>query len=325
MAIMTMREALNQAMREEMARDPRVFLMGEEVGVYQGAYKVSQGLLKEFGSKRVIDTPICEGGFAGAGIGAALAGLRPIVEMMTWNFSFLAFDQIVNNAAKMLYMSGGQLPCPIVFRGPNGAAHQLAAQHSQATDAFWCHVPGLKVVAPGTPKDAKGLLKSAIRDDNPVIVLESEILYGLKGEVPEGEYLIPIGEAEVKRPGTDVTIIAWSKMLHVALEAANDLAKEGIEAEVVDPRTLRPLDIETIVRSVEKTNRVVIVQEGWPFCGVAAEIGQQIMERAFDYLDAPVLRITGADVPMPYSKDLEKAALPSKQQVVEGAKQVLYR
>lgn len=325
MAVISMREALNQAMREEMARDPRVFLMGEEVGVYQGAYKVSQGLLQQFGPKRVIDTPIAEEGFAGAGIGAALAGLRPIVEMMTWNFSFLAFDQIVNNAAKMLYMSGGQLKVPIVFRGPNGAAHQLAAQHSQATDAFWCHVPGLKVVAPGTPKDAKGLLKAAIRDDNPVIVLESETLYGLKGEVPEEEYIIPIGKAEVKREGRDVTIIAWSKMLHLALEAANSLAEEGIEAEVVDPRTLRPLDLETLIRSVEKTNRVVVVQEGWPYCGVAAEIGQAITERAFDYLDAPVLRITGADVPMPYSKDLEKAAMPSKQQIVEGAKQVLYR
>ena len=324
MPVVTMREALNQAMREEMARDPRVFLMGEEVGVYQGAYKVSQGLLKEFGPKRVIDTPIAEEGFAGAGIGAALAGLRPIVEMMTWNFSFLAFDQIVNNAAKLLYMSGGQLRCPIVFRGPNGAAHQLAAQHSQATDAFWCHVPGLKVVSPATPKDAKGLLKAAIRDDNPVIVLESETLYGLKGEVPEGEYVVPIGQAEVKREGKDVTIIGWSKTLHLALEAANDLVREGIEAEVVDLRSLRPLDVPTIVRSVEKTSRVVVVQEGWRYGGVAAEVAQVINEEAFDDLDAPVLRITGADVPMPYSKDLEKAAMPRKEQIVEGARQVLY-
>lgn len=325
MAVITMREALNQAMREEMARDPRVFLMGEEVGAYNGAYKVSQGLLKEFGPKRVIDTPIAEEGFAGAGIGAALAGLRPIVEMMTWNFAFLAFDQIVNNAAKMRYMSGGQLSCPIVFRGPNGAAHQLAAQHSQATEAFWCHVPGLKVVAPATPKDAKGLLKAAVRDDNPVILLESETLYGLKGEVPDGEYVTPIGEAEVKREGTDVTIIGWSKTLHFALEAARDLAQEGIEAEVIDLRSLRPLDVPTITRSVEKTNRVVVVQEGWRYCGVAAEVAQVITEEAFDALDAPVLRITGADVPMPYSKDLEKAAMPGKQQIIEGAKQVLYR
>jgi pyruvate dehydrogenase E1 component beta subunit len=325
MAVITMREALNQAMREEMARDPRVFLMGEEVGAYNGAYKVTQGLLKEFGAKRVIDTPIAEEGFAGAGIGAALAGLRPIVEMMTWNFAYLAFDQIVNNAAKMRYMSGGQLSCPIVFRGPNGAAHQLGAQHSQATEAFWCHVPGLKVVAPATPKDAKGLLKSAIRDDNPVIVLESEVLYGIKGEVPDEEYLTPIGEAEVKREGADVTIIGWSRMLHFALEAAGDLAQEGIEAEVIDLRSLRPLDVPTIIRSVQKTNRVVIVQEGWRYCGVAAEVAQVINEEAFDSLDAPVLRITGADVPMPYSKDLEKAAMPGKQKIVDGAKQVLYR
>lgn len=325
MAVITMREALNQAMREEMARDPRVFLMGEEVGAYNGAYKVSQGLLKEFGAKRVIDTPIAEEGFAGAGIGAALAGLRPIVEMMTWNFAYLAFDQIVNNAAKVRYMSGGQLSCPIVFRGPNGAAHQLGAQHSQATEAFWCHVPGLKVVAPATPKDAKGLLKSAIRDDNPVIVLESEVLYGIKGEVPDEEYLTPIGEAEVRRAGADVTIIGWSRMLHFALEAAGNLAQEGIEAEVIDLRSLRPLDVPTIIRSVQKTNRVVIVQEGWRYCGVAAEVAQVINEEAFDSLDAPVLRITGADVPMPYSKDLEKAAMPGKQQIVDGAKQVLYR
>ncbi|HEY8370429.1 MAG TPA: pyruvate dehydrogenase complex E1 component subunit beta [Thermodesulfobacteriota bacterium] len=325
MAVMTMREALNQALREEMARDPRVFLMGEEVGAYNGAYKVSLGLLKEFGPKRVIDTPICEEGFAGAGIGAALAGLRPIVEMMTWNFAFLALDQIVNNAAKMRYMSGGQLSCPIVFRGPNGAAHQLASQHSQATETFWCHVPGLKVVSPSTPADAKGLLKSAVRDDNPVIMLESETLYGLKGEVPDGEHLVPIGVADVKRVGSDVTLIGWSKTLHYALEAANDLAQEGIEAEVVDLRTLRPLDVETIVRSVRKTNRVVVVQEGWPYAGVAAEVAQVINEHAWDDLDAPVARVTGADVPMPYSKDLEKAALPHKDLIVAAAKKVLYR
>lgn len=325
MAVITMREALNQALREEMARDPRVFLMGEEVGAYNGAYKVSQGLLKEFGARRVIDTPIAEEGFAGAGIGAAMAGLRPIVEMMTWNFAFLALDQIVNNAAKMRYMSGGQLACPIVFRGPNGAAHQLAAQHSQATETFWCHVPGLKVVSPATPADAKGLLKAAVRDDNPVIMLESETLYGLKGEVPEGEHLVPIGLADVKRQGTDVTLIGWCKTLHYVLEAANDLAEEGIEAEVIDLRTLRPLDVETIVRSVRKTNRVVVVQEGWPYAGVAAEVAQVINEHAFDDLDAPVARVTGADVPMPYSKDLEKAAMPGKDSTVAAAKRVLYR
>jgi pyruvate dehydrogenase E1 component beta subunit len=325
MAVITMREALNQALREEMARDPRVFLMGEEVGAYNGAYKISQGLLKDFGAKRVIDTPIAEEGFAGAGIGAALAGLRPIVEMMTWNFAYLAVDQIVNNAAKMRYMSGGQLGCPIVFRGPNGAAHQLAAQHSQATETYWCHVPGLKVVSPATPADAKGLLKSAVRDDNPVIVLESETLYGLKGEVPDGELLVPIGQAEVKRAGTDVTLIGWCKTVHFALEAANDLAEEGIEAEVVDLRTLRPLDIDAIVQSVRKTNRVVVVQEGWPYAGVAAEVAQVINEHAWDDLDAPVARVTGADVPMPYSKDLEKAAMPHKAQIVAAAKTVLYR
>jgi pyruvate dehydrogenase E1 component beta subunit len=325
MPVITMREALNQAMREEMARDPRVFLMGEEVGAYNGAYKVSQGLLKEFGAKRVIDTPIAEEGFAGAGIGAALAGLRPIVEMMTWNFAFLAVDQIVNNAAKMRYMSGGQLSCPVVFRGPNGAAHQLAAQHSHATDIFWCHVPGLKVVSPATPKDAKGLLKSAVRDDNPVIMLESETLYGLKGEVPENECLVPIGQAEVKREGEDVTIIGWCKTIHYALEAANDLAEEGVEAEVIDLRTLRPLDVETIVASVRKTNRVVVVQEGWRYGGVAAEVAQVIDEHAWDDLDAPVLRVTNEDVPMPYSKDLEKAVMPSKEKIVAAAKQALYR
>ncbi|HEX7126687.1 MAG TPA: pyruvate dehydrogenase complex E1 component subunit beta [Thermodesulfobacteriota bacterium] len=325
MAVITMREALNQALREEMARDPRVFLMGEEVGAYNGAYKVSQGLLKEFGAKRVIDTPIAEEGFAGAGIGAAIAGLRPIVEMMTWNFAFLALDQIVNNAAKMRYMSGGQLGCPIVFRGPNGAAHQLASQHSQATETFWCHVPGLKVVSPATPADAKGLLKSAVRDDNPVIMLESETLYGLKGEVPDGEHLVPIGVADVKRAGSDVTLIGWSKTLHYALEAANDLAQEGIEAEVIDLRTLRPLDVETIVQSVRKTNRVVVVQEGWRYAGVAAEVAQVISEHAWDDLDAPVARVTGADVPMPYSKDLEKAAMPHKDLIVAAAKKVLYR
>ena len=325
MPVITMREALNQAMREEMTRDPRVFLMGEEVGAYNGAYKVSQGLLKEFGAKRVIDTPIAEEGFAGAGIGAALAGLRPIVEMMTWNFAFLALDQIVNNAAKMRYMSGGQLACPIVFRGPNGAAHQLASQHSHATETYWCHVPGLKVVSPGTPSDAKGLLKAAIRDENPVIMLESETLYGLKGEVPEGEVLVPLGRAEVKRPGSDVTLIGWCKTLHIALEAASELAQEGIEAEVIDLLTLRPLDVETVVASVRKTNRVVVVQEGWPYAGVAAEVAQVVAEHAWDDLDAPVARVTAADVPMPYSKDLEKAAMPQARQVVAAAKQALYR
>ncbi|NLP12360.1 pyruvate dehydrogenase complex E1 component subunit beta [bacterium] len=320
----TFREALNQAMAEEMERDPNVFLMGEEVGYYQGAYKVSQGLLERFGPKRVIDTPIAELGFAGLGIGAAQVGLRPIIEFMTWNFSILAMDQIVNNAAKLRYMSGGALKIPVVFRGASGAAHQLGAQHSQSLEAWYCNVPGLIVMAPSTPKDAKGMLKSAIRDDNPVIFIESEVAYGYKGEVPEGEYLVPIGVGDVKRPGKDVTIIAWSKMIHVALEAANLLAQEGIQAEVIDPRTLRPLDEQLLLTSIEKTNRCVIVEEGWPYAGVGAEISHRIYQNAFDHLDAPILRVTSEDVPMPYAKNLEQAVLPSAPKVAAAAKKVLY-
>ena len=325
MAMMTYREALNQAMREEMRRDERIVLMGEEVGFYQGAYKVSRGMLEEFGPMRVLDTPITELGFTGLGVGAAMAGLRPIVEMMTFNFSILALDQIVNSAAKMLYMSGGQFPIPMVIRGPGGAGHQLAAQHSQALEAWFCHVPGLKVVMPATPADAKGLLKTSIRDDSPVAFIESEVLYGTRGDVPDGEHLIPLGVADIKRPGKDVTVIAHSKMVFVALDAAGDLEKEGIEVEVIDLRTLRPLDSEMILRSVRKTNRAVIVEEGWPFCGVGAQIVDVIQHQAFDFLDAPVLRVTGADVPMPYAKNLEHLALPNKERVKDAVNRALYR
>lgn len=325
MTIMTYREALNQAMREEMRRDETIVLMGEEVGFYQGAYKVSKGLLDEFGPMRVLDTPITELGFTGLGVGAAMVGVRPIVEMMTFNFALLALDQIVNSAAKMLYMSGGQFSIPLVVRGPGGAGHQLAAQHSQSLEAWFCHVPGLKVVTPATPADAKGLLKTSIRDNNPVVFIESEVLYGTRGEVPDGEYLTPLGVADVKRPGRDVTVIAHSKMLLVALDAAADLAKEGIEVEVVDPRTLRPLDVETLLNSVKKTNRVVIVEEGWPQYGVGAQFVDVIQHGAFDYLDAPILRVTGADVPMPYAKNLEHLALPDKQRVKDAVYRVLYR
>lgn len=325
MAIITYREALNQALREELRRDERVVLIGEEVGFYQGAFKVSKGLLEEFGPMRVLDTPITELGFTGLGVGAAMVGLRPIVEMMTFNFSLLALDQIVNSAAKMLYMSGGQFEVPIVIRGPGGAGHQLGAQHSQALEAWFCHVPGLKVVAPSTPADAKGLLKSSVRDNNPVVFIESEVLYGTRGEVPEGEYLTPIGAAEIKRPGRDVTVIAHSKMVLVALEAARELEKQGIEIEIIDPRTLRPLDTETILQSVKKTNRVVIVEEGWPFCGVGAQIVDTIQHRAFDYLDAPILRVTGADVPMPYAKSLEHLCIPDRHRVMDAVNRVLYR
>lgn len=325
MPTLAYREALNQAMSEEMRSDKRVFLLGEEVGAYNGAYKVSKGMLEEFGPKRVLDTPISELGFTGLAVGAAMAGLRPIVEMMTFNFSLVALDQIINGAAKMLYMSGGQCPVPIVIRGPGGAAHQLSAQHSQSLESWYANVPGLKVVMPATPADAKGLLKSAIRDNNPVIFIESEVLYGMKGEVPEGEYTIPIGVADVKRTGKDVTIIAHLKMVYVALEAAAELAKEGIEAEVIDPRTLRPLDERTLLDSVRKTNRAVIVEEGWPFAGVGAQFADLIQREAFDFLDAPVLRVTGADVPMPYAKPLEHAAIPDKARVIEAVRRVLYR
>lgn len=325
MAIITYREALNQAMREEMRRDDHVILMGEEVGFYQGAFKVSKGLLDEFGPMRVLDTPITELGFTGLGVGAAMVGLRPIVEMMTFNFSILALDQIVNSAAKMRYMSGGQFDVPVVVRGPGGAGHQLGAQHSQAIEAWFCSVPGLKVVMPATPADAKGLLKSAVRDNNAVIFIESEVLYGTRGEVPEGEYLIPLGMADIKRPGRDVTVVAHSKMVLVALDAARDLEKEGIEIEIIDPRTLRPLDSKTLINSVKKTNRAVVVEEGWPFCGVGAQIVDTIQHQAFDYLDAPILRVTGADVPMPYAKNLEHLCQPDKQRVIDAVHRVLYR
>jgi pyruvate dehydrogenase E1 component beta subunit len=324
MPTITYRDALNQALREEMQRDPNVFLMGEEVGLYQGAYKVSRGLLEEFGAKRIVDTPIAELGFAGIGVGAAMGGLRPVVEFMTWNFAVLALDQIVNSAAKMLYMSGGQIPMPIVFRGPNGAALQLSSQHSQAWESWLSHIPGLKVVAPATPYDAKGLLKSAIRDNNPVIVLEGEMLYNNKGEVPEGEILIPIGQAEVKREGSHVTVICHSKTVSIALKAADQLASQDISAEVLDLRTLRPLDDAAILGSVAKTNRAVVVEEGWPQCGVGAQVVDLIQREAFDLLDAPVLRVTQADVPMPYNKQLERLAKPSPEKVVAAARRVLY-
>ncbi|MBD3847876.1 pyruvate dehydrogenase complex E1 component subunit beta [Bosea sp. SSUT16] len=322
----TVREALRDAMAEEMRRDGDVFVMGEEVAEYQGAYKVTQGLLQEFGAKRVIDTPITEHGFAGIGVGAALSGLRPIVEFMTFNFAMQAIDQIINSAAKTLYMSGGQMGCPIVFRGPNGAAARVGAQHSHDYAAWYSNVPGLKVVMPYSASDAKGLLKSAIRDPNPVIFLENEIMYGKSFDVPKGDdFLIPIGKAKVVRPGTDVTIVSFGIGMTYALGAAEALAKEGIEAEVIDLRTIRPMDIETVVASVQKTNRCVAVEEGFPQSGVTAEIGMKIMEAAFDYLDAPVARVTGKDVPMPYAANLEKLALPNIGEVVAAAKAVCYR
>ncbi len=326
MVTMTMREALRDAMAEEMRRDGDVFILGEEVGEYQGAYKVTQGLLQEFGPRRVVDAPITEYGFTGLGVGAAFAGLRPIVEFMTFNFSMQAIDHIVNSAAKTLYMSGGKVHCPIVFRGPNGAAARVAAQHSQDYTAWYSQVPGLKVVAPSTPADAKGLLKSAIRDNNPVVFLENEILYGKTGEVPSlDEFLIPIGKARVARAGRDVTLVSFSIGMTYALAAAGELAKEGIDAEVIDLRTLRPMDVPAIVESVKKTHRCVAIEEGWPQCGVTADIAARVQEEAFDWLDAPVLRVTGKDVPMPYAANLEKLALPSVAEVVAAAKAVLYR
>jgi pyruvate dehydrogenase E1 component beta subunit len=324
MAVVTYRDALNQALREEMQRDDRVFLMGEEVAEYDGAYKVSRGLLKEFGPRRVVDTPIAELGFAGIGVGAAMVGLRPVIEMMTWNFALLAIDQIVNAAAKMRYMSGGQFGVPIVFRGPGGAALQLAAQHSQAFESWYAHIPGLKVVAPATPADAKGLLKSAIRDEDPVVFIEGEMLYNQKGEVPEGEHVVPLGSADLKRAGSDVTIVCHSKTVGVALKAADQLAEMGVQAEVVDLRTIRPLDTATILASVTKTNRCVVAEEGWAFAGVGAQVVDVIQREAFDALDAPVIRVTGADVPMPYNKHLEKAAKTDPARVVAAARQVLY-
>jgi len=323
-AVITYRDALNQALREEMQRDDRVFLMGEEVGVYQGAYKVSKGLLQEFGEMRVVDTPITELGFAGVGVGAAMVGLRPIIEFMTWNFALLALDQVVNAAAKMLSMSGGQYNIPIVFRGPNGAALQLSAQHSQAWESWLAHIPGLKVVAPGTPVDAKGLLKSAIRDDNPVIVLEGEMLYNTKGEVPDGEIVIPIGKAQVKRAGAHATLVTYGKMILVAQNAAEALAKENIDVEVIDLLSLRPVDVETIAASVQKTNRAVVLEEGWEICGVGAQISDFIQRECFDDLDAPVLRVHQADVPMPYAKNLERAAKPDAAKTIAAIKKVLY-
>jgi pyruvate dehydrogenase E1 component beta subunit len=326
MVTQTIREALRDAMAEEMRRDGDVFIMGEEVAEYQGAYKVTQGLLQEFGARRVMDTPITEHGFAGIGVGAAMAGLKPIVEFMTFNFAMQAMDQIINSAAKTLYMSGGQMGCSIVFRGPNGAAARVAAQHSQDYSSWYSHVPGLKVVAPYSAADAKGLLKAAIRDPNPVIFLENEVLYGHSGEVPKlDDYVIPIGKARIARTGKDVTLIAWSNGMTYALKAADELAKEGIEAEVIDLRTLRPMDTETIIASVKKTSRAVTVEEGWQQSGVGAEIAARIMEHAFDYLDAPVARVSGKDVPMPYAANLEKLALPSVAEVVQAAKSVCYR
>ncbi len=320
------REALREAMFEEMARDESVFLMGEEVGHYQGAYKVSEGLLEEYGERRVIDTPIAEAGFAGVGIGAAMVGLRPIIEFMTWNFSFVAFDQIISNAAKIHQMSAGKLHVPIVFRGPNGAAKQVASQHSHSVAPFYTHIPGLYVVQPSTPRDAKGLLKSAIRSNNPVVFLEGETLYGVKGEVPdEGvEELIPIGKGSVARAGADCTIVTWGRPYYPVLAAAEKLAAEGIECEVIDPRTLRPLDTELMVQSVKKTNRCVVVHEHWPYGGPGAEIVDRLQREAFDYLDAPIERLTGLDVPMPYAANLEDKVLPTEERVIDAVKRVSY-
>jgi pyruvate dehydrogenase E1 component beta subunit len=319
------REALREAMIEEMDRDDRVFLIGEEVGHYQGAYKVSEGMLEKFGPKRIIDTPIAEAGFAGIGIGAAVVGLRPIVEFMTWNFSAVAFDQILNNAAKMRQMSGGQLECPIVFRGPNASARQVGSQHSHAMEHFYAHVPGLKVVAPAFPADAKGLLKSAVRDDNPVLVMESETLYAIKGEVPDGEHVVALGKAQIARPGRDVTLAAYGRTTHVALEAAATLEKHGISAEVIDLRSLRPLDEDTLVASVERTHRLIVVHEGWPYGGVVAEIADRVQRLAFDALDGPILRVTTLDVPMPYSARLELACMPQPERVVSTVLRALGR
>ncbi|HKE15417.1 MAG TPA: pyruvate dehydrogenase complex E1 component subunit beta [Kofleriaceae bacterium] len=324
MPVISYREALNHAIREEMERDERVFLMGEEVGYYQGAYKVSQGLLQRFSERRVIDAPIAEMGFAGVGIGAAMVGLRPIIEFMTFNFSLVAIDQIVNNAAKIYQMSAGQFTIPMVFRGPGGPAVQVASQHSQALESFYSHVPGLKVAMPSTPYDAKGLLKSAVRDENPVIFIEGETLYNTTGEVPEDEYLVPLGQAEVKRQGQHVTLVAWSSMVPVCMAAAEKLAEDGIEAEVVDPRTLRPLDEATITASVQKTGRCVIVEVGWPMCGYGAEIAYRVQRECLDSLDAPIERVTSDDVPMPYAINLEREVIPQVGEVIAAVEKVLY-
>ena len=324
MPFISYRDALNQALREEMQRDDRVFLMGEEVGVYDGAYKVSKGLLEEFGEMRVVDTPIAELGFTGVGVGAAMVGLRPIIEFMTWNFALLAIDEIVNTAAKLLYMSGGQFNVPIVFRGPSGAALQLSAQHSQAWESWLSHIPGLKVVTPATPYDAKGLLKSAVRDDNPVCFLEGEMLYNTKGEVPDGEYLVPLGKAEVKREGDQCSIIANGKMVIVAMKAADELAKDGMRVEVVDLRTVRPMDVDAITNSVKKTNRAVVVEEGWESCGIGAQIADVIQRDCFDSLDAPVVRVHQEDTPMPYAKNLERSAKPDLAKTIAAVRKVMY-
>lgn len=321
----TLRDALREAMSEEMRRDDRVFLMGEEVAQYNGAYKVSKGMLDEFGPRRVIDTPIAELGFAGIGVGAAMNGLRPIVEFMTWNFAVLAFDQIVNNAAKTLSQSAGEFGCPIVFRGPSGAAGQLAQQHSQTFESWLANCPGLKVISCIDPYDAKGLLKSAIRDEDPVCIMESELLYGLTGEVPEEEYLVPIGKAAIRREGTDVTIVSFNKMIEVAKNAATELAKEGISAEVIDLRTIRPMDYETLINSIKKTNRMVVVDESWPFAGVSAEIAYVMQKHAFDYLDAPIVRVNAADTSLGYAPTMVQEYLPNPEKVIKAVKSVMYR
>jgi pyruvate dehydrogenase E1 component beta subunit len=328
MQTITYREALNQALAEELERDESVFLMGEEVAEYDGAYKVSKGLLERFGDRRVVDSPISELGFAGIGVGAAMVGLRPVIEFMTFNFSILALDQVINHAAKMYYMTGGQIPVPMVFRGPSGAALQLSAQHSQACETWYVHAPGIKLVTPGTPADAKGLLKAAIRDNDPVAFMEGELLYNIKGEVPDpedGDFVIPLGVAEVKREGADVSIITHGKMVHVALMAAKKLEKDGVDAEVLDLRSLRPLDVEAILATVRKTNRAVYLEEGWPYAGIGSQIVATIQEEAFDHLDAPILRVTQADVPMPYAKNLEQLAKPDADRVIRACERVLYR
>jgi pyruvate dehydrogenase E1 component beta subunit len=324
MAMLQIREALRAAIDEEMARDERVFMMGEEVGYYDGAYKVTEGLLAKYGERRVVDTPIAEAGFAGVGIGAAMAGLRPIVEFMTFNFSAVAFDQLLNNAAKLRHLSNGQFTLPIVFRGPNAAAHMLSSTHSQAFESFYCGFPGVKVISVATPYDAKGLLKSAIRDDNPVIFFESEVMYSVKGEVPDEEYLIPIGKADIKRPGDQVTVITWGQGLPVALEAAELVAADGLSCEVIDLRTLRPLDDEAVLASVRKTNRVVLVYHGWPYGGTGAEVSDRIQRLAFDHLDAPVERVCYEDVNMPYAENLERLVIPSPEQAAEVIRKVAY-
>jgi len=322
--IVQFREAIAEAMSEEMRRDENVILMGEEVAEYNGAYKASKGMLDEFGADRVIDTPIAELGFAGIGVGAAMNGLRPIIEFMTWNFALLASDQIINSAAKMLQMSGGQFPVPIVFRGPNGTAGQLAATHSQSFEAMYSHFPGLKVITPSNPYDAKGLLKAAIRDNDPVVFMESEKMYGDKGEIPDGEYIIPIGVADIKRSGKDVTIVSFGKIMKVALAAAEELAKEGIEAEIIDLRTIRPMDIETIIKSVQKTNRLVVLEESFPFASISSEISYRIQRYAFDYLDAPIIRVTQSDTPFPFSLPLLEAASPNVEKLIKAVKEVMY-